>query len=86
MGPQVRMAGSLSINKRKTTETPETWTPGACGRRAAPHARSPLRSAVGLHGADCIATGTFTVLPDDGRMDLASRRMKGPRRNAANRL
>ncbi len=41
MGPQVRMAGSLSINKRKTTETPETWTPGACGRRAAPQPGRP---------------------------------------------
>jgi hypothetical protein len=85
MGPQVRMAGSLSINKRKTfaKETRRTWTPGMCRRRAVPQ---PPRSAAALRGADCIATGTFTVLPDDGRMDLAPRRTKGPRRDAANRL
>jgi hypothetical protein len=80
MGPQVRMAGSLSINKRKTYAADTRDVLAACRAKA----RAAPRAAVAL--PERIAGRTFTVLADDRPMDLWSRRMNGPRRNAANRL
>jgi hypothetical protein len=82
MGPQVRMAASLSINKRKTYAA-DTSARGR-GVPAPKPARLALRTAVAL--TERVAAGTFTVLPDERPMDLSSRRMNGARRNAANRL
>src|SRR5258706_8877991 len=45
--------------------------------------RAPLHAQFAFHGADRVTAGTFTVLPDGGRMDLTLRRVKRPGRDAA---
>jgi hypothetical protein len=90
MGPQVRMAGSLSIHKRKTYAAD---TRRGVSHRAAPKPARPPRAGVARRSAgvarrraDAIAAAAFTVLPDDDPMDLFWRRLNGPRRTAANGL
>jgi hypothetical protein len=66
------MAGSLSINKRKTyaVDTPDVLAACPAKTRAVPRAAMALRSADAIAVGTFTVFGTFTVLPDDGRMDF----------------
>jgi len=67
---KARLAATASINKGKACDAEAPWS--TAGRAAARRRRAlPARSA--LRGADHAAAGTFTVLPDGGRMDLTLR-------------